>query len=373
VTDREACIILNLLPGIGSARLQAMLDQFGRAGAILEQPEVELARVKNIPEKLAVKIADWRNQVDFESEMALAERAGVRIITLYDEEYPQILKGIYDPPVCLYVRGNLPDFSYNSIAIVGSRRVTVYGKKMAKYLSEAASYAGWTIVSGLAYGVDALAHQAALDTKGTTVAVLGGGLARIHPQEHTQLARNIVESGGAVISEYPMNYPVSRQSFPRRNRIVSGLSQAVLVVEAGINSGALLTANIGLEQGKTVFAVPGQADNPQAKGCHHLIKEGARLVETFDDVLADFEFLPGFSVNEPQEQYLFDPDQSDEPKPELNDSEQIIMDSLLDGQKSVDELSVKTGLETGKLLSLLMKLEFRKLISQLPGRIFSRS
>ena len=247
---------------------------------------------------------------------------------------------------------------------------------MARHLSEAAAYAGWKVVSGLAYGVDAEAHQATLDAGGITVAVLGGGLARIHPQDHTPLAREICERGGALVSEYPMNFPVSRQSFPRRNRIISGLSQAVVVVEAGLNSGALLTANIALEQGRTVFAVPGQADNPQAKGCHQLIKNGAKLTETFDDVMEDFEFLPGFgSVREGTESYTpeLDFEIKNIPFEGLEDNEQLIVKSLNDGEKSLDQLSGSTGIQTGKLLSLMMKLEIRKLVKQLPGQLFSLS
>lgn len=372
MTDRQACIILNLLPGIGSARLQAMLEQFGTPSEILKRSVDELGQVRNVPAKLAQKIANWHTEVNYDDEINMTERAGVKIITLYDDDYPQILKGIYDPPVCLYVRGTLPDFNYNTIAVVGSRRMSVYGRKMARHLSEAAAYAGWKVISGLAFGIDAEAHQATLDAKGITVAVLGGGLARVHPQEHIPLARNIVENGGALISEYPMNFPVSRQSFPRRNRIVSGLSQAVLVVEAGLNSGALLTANIALEQGKSIFAIPGQADNPQAKGCHQLIKNGAKLTESFDDILEDFEFLPGFSACEAAGGYVGTELQETAMTPVLDECEQQIINSLDKGQKTVDELSAQTGLNTGKLLSLLMKLEIKKLINQLPGKVFSR-
>lgn len=370
MTDREACIVLNLIPGIGSARLEALIEHFNSPAAILEQAVGELEQVRNIPVKLAEKIANWRNEVDPEAEQAVTDRAGATLITRYDPEYPEILKGIYDPPICLYVRGSLPDFSCRSVAIVGSRRVSVYGRKMARLLAEAASYADWTVVSGLAFGVDAIAHQATVDTNGVTVAVLGGGLARIHPQEHIPLARAIVDKGGAIISEYPMNYPVSRQSFPRRNRIVSGLSQAVVVVEAGLNSGALLTANIAADQGKSVFAVPGQADNPQAKGCHQLIKTGAKLTESFDDILEDFEFLPGFApVQKLETGDLFD-DGAFQVSENLNPDELAVVNILTDGEKSVDQIAAGTSLATGKLLSLMMKLELKKLVKQLPGQLF---
>ncbi|MDD3119645.1 MAG: DNA-processing protein DprA, partial [Victivallales bacterium] len=263
-------------------------------------------------------------------------------------------------------------------AVVGSRRAAIYGRRMARFLATSAAYAGWKVISGLAYGIDAEAHQATLDGGGVTVAVLGGGLARIHPQDHVPLARAICDHGGALVSEYPMTFPVSRQSFPRRNRIISGLSQAVVVVEAGLNSGAMLTANIALEQGRTVFAVPGQADNPQAHGCHHLIRNGARLTESFDDVLEEFEFLPGmarvreagsdaYDVREDGEQIKSIPFEG------LDDGEQMIVRSLEHGEKSLDQLSDSTGLQPGRLLALMIKLEFRKLVKQLPGRLFRLS
>lgn len=383
MTDREACIILNMLPGVGHARLEALLERFERPAAILDQTQEELEAVKNIPAKLAEKIVNWKTEVDLENELQLAERAGVAIITRFEDGYPPILKEIYDPPICLYVRGQLPDFSSSTVAVVGSRRMSVYGRKMARHLAEAAAYAGWKVVSGLAYGIDAVAHQATLDANGITVAVLGGGLARIHPQEHVPLARAICEKGGALISEYAMRYPVSRQSFPRRNRIISGLSQAVLVVEAGLNSGALLTANIALEQGRSVFAVPGEADNPQAKGCHSLIKTGAKLTETFDDVIEDFEFQPGFgTAREVPAEYL--DDESGEPVvadlfeaadrpplPELPPEETKVVTMLSDGGKTVDQLAVATGLAPGRLLAMMMRLEIKKLVKQLPGQVFT--
>ncbi len=377
MTEREACIILNMLNGIGYARYRALVNYFESPATVLEQNADELCQVKGISRELAAKIANWRHEIKLDDELDLVQRGGVNIITLNEAEYPQLLKEIYDPPLCLYVRGALPDFNNHSIAIVGSRRVTIYGKKMARYLSESAVYAGWKIISGLAYGVDAIAHQTAVELHGVTVAVLGGGLARIHPQDHVPLARDIVESGGALISEFPMKFPVSRQSFPRRNRIVSGLCQAVLVVEAGIDSGAMITANTAIEQGRSVFAVPGNADNPQARGCHKLIKDGARLTESFDDILEEFDFLPGFSgLRESQNNYIADDanlnvtadnDTAATPPP----ADETTIAGLLRGkQKTFDTLQAESGISTGKLLALLMKLEIQQTVTQMPGKIY---
>lgn len=377
MNDREACIILNMVSGIGSARMQALLNCFETPANIFEQSSSSIAGVKGIGHELAGKIANWRNDIDLYGELEMAEKGGAKIITVVDSEYPAILKEIYDPPICLYVRGALPDFSSNTLAVVGSRRMTAYGRKMAAHLTEAAVYAGWKIISGLAYGVDAVAHQVAVDLKGITVAVLGGGLARVHPQDHVPLARSIVENNGALISEYPMRFPVSRQSFPRRNRIVSGLSRAVLVVEAGVDSGALITAATALEQGRSVFAVPGMADNPQARGCHKLIKEGAKLTEDFEDILQDFEFLPGFGgVKEARHEYLDEGSEDDATlaMPDLSgmpEEEQKIIRALALESKSFDALSSETGIAAGTLLGTLMKMEIKKQVSQSPGKIYS--
>ncbi len=364
MTEREAYIILNLIPGIGAARAEALINAFGSASEIFSQSAGKLACVPKIPAALATKIANWRDNIDLTAELDFAERGGVRIITRDDEDYPQNLSEIYDPPLCLYVRGILPKFDLRTVAVVGSRRMTKYGRMMARRLSEDAAYAGWKVVSGLAYGIDAVAHQATLDAGGITVAVLGGGLARIHPQDHIPLARAIIEHGGAVISEYPMDYPVSRQSFPRRNRIVSGLSRAVVVVEADIDSGAMITAGIALEQGRQVFAVPGQADNQQARGCHKLIREGACLVENFGDVIREFEFQPDMKQNESSvlhQQDLFS---------NLDGDEQKVVEQLRDEAKNFDELVAELEISTGELLGIMMRLEVKMVVKQELGRVY---
>lgn len=374
MTDREAYIVLNMISGVGTARFKALVENFGEPHRIFEENVESLSRVKGISRELADKIISWKNDIDLDAELDFAEKSGTRIITLDDAEYPEILKGIYDPPLCLYVRGKLPDFSYNSLAVVGSRRATIYGRKMAKHLTEAAVLAGWKIISGLAFGIDAIAHQAAVEAGGITVAVLGGGLARIHPQEHVPLAREIIENGGAVISEFPMKFPVNRQSFPRRNRIVSGLSEAVLIVEAGLKSGALITADLAMEQGKDVFAVPGHVDNPQAKGCHKLIKQGAKLTEDFSDILDDCERLPGFDFGDEVREKT--EDESAEPakplKPaNLSDEEYQILQLLEDEAKSFDYIAQETGIHVASLNGMLTKMAMKMIILQHPGKIYS--
>ena len=374
MTNREAYIVLNMISGVGTARFKALVENFQEPCKIFEQSIESISRIKGISAALAEKIVGWKNDIDLHAELDFAEKSGTQIITMADAEYPEILKGIYDPPLCLYVRGKLPDFSYNSLAVVGSRRATIYGRKMAKHLSEEAVLAGWKVISGLAFGIDAIAHQAAVDGGGITIAVLGGGLSRIHPQEHVQLARNIIETGGALISEFPMKFPVSRQSFPRRNRIVSGLSQAVLIVEAGLKSGALITANLAMDQGKDVFAVPGHVDNPQAKGCHQLIKEGAKLIEDFNDILDDCDFLPGLSpVEKSCKEASNEADKIIEPsKPANMSDEEYQIIQLLEGEaKSFDYLADATSIPVASLNGLLTKMAMKMMLVQHPGKVYS--
>lgn len=367
MTDRESCIVLNAISGVGFVKFNALIKFFGSPAKVLEASRSELAMVHGVGEKLSAEIADWRNTADFENETARVEKSGARIVTWFDEDYPEVLRQLPDPPLCLYVSGTLPDFDARDfVAVVGSRRASHYGRRMARALSEQAVLAGWGTVSGLAFGVDYEAHDATVKAGGVTVAVLGGGLGRIHPQDHIPLARAIVESGGAVISEYPMLFPVNRCSFPRRNRIIAGLSRGVIVTEAGRESGAIITANIALDCGKTVFAVPGNVDNPMAEGCNWLLKNGtARLTESFQDVLD--EFNPGgpddlFSLSEPKAEY-------ESGAAQLTAPQRKLVDYLRDhGESSFDQIAMAVDFPPGMLSGLLAELEMSFTILQLPGR-----
>lgn len=373
ISDREACIILNMISGIGYARYAALVRRFGSPASVLKASAAEIAEVKGIGASLAETVGSWQYNVDLDGELAKAARAGVRIYTVEDGDYPEQLRLIADPPLVLYVRGTLPDFSCNSVAIVGSRRLSAYGDRMAKQFASDAVLSGWKVVSGLAFGVDASAHKATLDAGGITVAVLGGGLSRIHPQEHVPLAAAIVKNNGALISEFPMDFPVSRQSFPRRNRIVAALCQATVVIEAGLDSGALITARQALEQGKAVFALPGRVDEPQAAGCNTLIRDcGAKLVMSFQDVLSDFDFLPGLSPAEMPQNGSVEKVITAGPAKLFNDVEEALwQDISVNGPATLDVLSQRLDMAPGLLTGTLMALEIRDIVSKSPGGVYA--
>ncbi len=373
MNDREATILLNLISGIGYVKYRALVSAFGTPSEVFRATETDLLEVAGIGPQLAKRLARWPEEYNLEEELALAERSGVRIATLLDETYPEILRGIFDPPLCLYVRGKLPDFRQDAIAVVGSRRMSDYGRRVTQSLTAEAVAAKIVIVSGLAFGVDTVAHQTTVECGGVTVAVLGGGLANVQPQENVPLARRIVETGGAVISEFPMRFPVSRTSFPRRNRIVAGLSRLCLVTEAGEQSGALITARLAMEFGREVMAVPGRIDNPQMRGCHKLIKEGAGLVEDFRDVAnaLGFGLLPGFA---PGGDELFEAaapyghDGTADLPPDCREICRLLREAP---EQSFDALHGQTQWELGRLSATLVQLELLLTIRRSGDQLYS--
>lgn len=369
MTEREACIALNLVPGIGFVKFSALGNALGSVAEVNHASIEDLYKIRGIGEVLAEKLATFEWELELDRECDLADRAGVRILTLFDEGYPAVLRELHDPPLCLYVRGHLPKFPDNAIAVVGTRRMSAYGGRMTEQLTAEAVAAGFVIVSGLAFGVDTVAHRVAVNSGGVTIAVLGGGLLNIQPSENIPLARDIVAHGGAIISEFPLRFPVSRTSFPRRNRIVAGLCQATLVVEAGLKSGALITAKMALENGREVLAVPGHADNPQAQGCHLLIKEGAGLVENFDDVAQTLGLglLSGLGVQTNISDVEYKPDSKNDLPVEL----QKILDVLKSGDFTFDELREFCNFDSGVLAGILMRLEMMLLIERQPDQRYN--
>ena len=358
--EREAYIALNMMEKVGPVGVRAMVSHLGTARAIFEAGPEAFSGADSLGREQVAAVLSQREKVDWRGEMERAEKAGVRLIARVDEEYPKNLLEIHDPPLALYVRGNLESRDKHAIAIVGTRRATHYGLDCAGTLASQLAQAGFTIVSGLAEGIDAAAHRGALQAKGRTLAVIGSGLDRLYPTSNKELAEMIAKQG-AVISEFSFGREPDRRTFPIRNRVVSGLSMGVLVVEADQKSGAMITANQALEQGRSVFAVPGRIDNPAARGANDLIKNGAKLVTSANDVLREYEFLFGAAINAAAGDRR--------PKPKLSDDETRLVSLLEPGEKDVDSLIRESGLKAGLVGSLLIGLEMKHLVRMLPGRM----
>jgi DNA processing protein len=363
---REAFVALNMVEHVGPVRVRQLLEHFGDAPAILAAPKRELLRVDGIGEDTAESIANWEKSIDLKSELKRIDDFGCHIVVRQDEEYPASLRHIYDPPVVLYVKGQLTAKDKNAVAMVGSRLTTHYGLEVARKLGYQLAYLGVTVVSGGARGIDTAAHQGALTARGRTVAVLGTGINVVVPPENASLFERIVDNG-ALVTQFPFNRNGDRQSFPIRNRIVAGMTLGTVVVEANLTSGALITANFATEYGRQVFAVPGRIDSPRSKGCHDLIKKGAKLCESAEDILSEFEYLfpPSNRPQAPSENGVL-------PALELSESERKAYDAIGEDEASIDEIIRRTGLPSSAVSVALLSLEMKRAIRQLPGKIFVR-
>jgi DNA processing protein len=365
--SHEALVALNLIENVGPVRVRQLLQHFGDPPAILSASETELTRVKGIGHETAAAIASWEKTIDLGGEMKRIEQFGCQILSQQDEAYPALLRQIYDPPVVLYVKGNLLAKDKNSVAMVGSRMTTHYGIEIARKLAYQLGYLGVTVISGGARGIDSAAHQGALSGKGRTIAVLGTGINLIWPPENKELYERITENG-ALITQFPFNRPGDKQSFPIRNRIVAGMSLGTVVVEANLTSGALITANFANEYGRQVFAVPGRIDSPRSKGCHDLIKKGAKLCEGAEDILSEFEYL-----FPPSNKQASAAQTGQLPALELSENEQRVYDMLAEEECSIDEVIRKSGLPASAVSVALLSLEMKRIIRQLPGKLFVRN
>ena len=364
MTEHEAYIALNMIPGVGPVRIRRWAEHVGSVEGILDAPETELLKVGGAGPEAVRKLVEGRRKVDPDAELQRAERLGVTVLTPALPEYPAPLRRIYDPPPVLYVRGELAALKRDAVAIVGTRRPSLYGQETARRFAFDLAHMGLTVVSGLALGVDAEAHRGALQANGMTVAVIGAALDKLAPVENRGLARSIVEGGGAVISEFPLGRGADRTTFPMRNRVVSGLSRGVLVIEAGPRSGTLITADQALEQGRSVMAVPGRIDSVASRGCHRLLKAGAALVESLDDVLEEISQLTGLKK-------VASADSGSETvaRAVLTDDEQRILDAVGGGEVAIDALIRQTGIAAGSVGALLVGLELKRCIRMLPGRV----
>ncbi len=366
--SREALIALNLINGVGPVRARSLLEHFGDAPRILAASKSELLRVRTIGEDTAENISAWEKSVDLAGELKRMADFGCHVVISTDDNYPASLREIYDPPLVLYVKGQLTPKDKNAVAMVGSRMTTHYGIETARKLAYQLAYTGVTVVSGGARGIDTAAHQGALSGKGRTIAVLGTGINLVFPPENAELFERIA-ANGAVITQFPFNRPADKQSFPIRNRIVAGMTLGTVVVEANMTSGSLITANFATEYGRQIFAVPGRIDSPRSKGCHDLIKKGAKLCEGVEDILSEFEYLFPTS-NKP-------PSASETgvlPALELSENEQKVYDAVpAADESSIDEIIRASGLPSSAVNVALFGLEMKRLVRQLPGKMFVRN
>ena len=353
MNDKRYWIGFNLIKGIGAVRMQALIQHFGDLAEAWQAAPIELARA-GLSLKLIERIVQARQNVDLEKLWAKIESQGIKVLTWEDETYPQRLKEIEQPPPVLYLRGEyLPDDLF-AVAVVGTRRVTAYGRQITEELAAFLAANGITVISGLARGVDAIAHQTSLKAGGRTIGVLGSGVDKIYPPEHRALAEKMIERG-AIISDYPPGTPPEASNFPPRNRIVSGLSLAVVVVEAGETSGALITAEFAAEQGREVFAVPGSILAPQSKGTNKLIQNGALPLLSVNDLMQALDLT---RMGEQKAARKIIPG---------DETEARLMNVLADEPLHVDEIRNQTELPIEKVTATLALMELKGMVRQVGG------
>ena len=365
MTDFEALVLLNMVDGLGSVHVKKILDVFKVPSDIFKAKDAELRAAGSLTPLMARRLLEATRRFRIGQEIDEAHKKGVKIITIFDNNYPSLLKEIYDPPIVLYVKGEILPCDQNALAVVGSRGASYYGLSCAQQFSSELARSGVTIVSGMARGIDTASHRACLDAGGRTIAVLGSGLNKIYPPENKDLFFQIAEQG-AVLSQFPLNTAPLGRHFPVRNRIISGLSWGVLVVEASFKSGALITSRFALEQGREIFAVPGKMSSATSFGTNDLIKQGAKMVTNCSEILEDLR--SHFT--------LVSLPRAEAPKGKnenLDLCETKVLERLSDDPRTLDELVIKTGLGIPQLSSILTQLELKKVVKQLPGKNFVKT
>jgi DNA processing protein len=361
-TDRRelaSWLRLTLVPGIGGEARRALLKAFGLPQAIFEASLPALGTV--IDSGLAERLLGHECGAEVEAALAWAEQPGNRLLTLADADYPQSLLSADDPPVLLYAKGDTATLNRPMLAVVGSRNATAQGLRDAEAFAHALGDAGLTIVSGLALGIDAAAHRGGLATAAGTVAVIGTGADRLYPARNQALARAIAEKG-AVLSEFPLGTPPLASNFPRRNRIIAGLGLGCLVVEAAPRSGSLITARLAAESGREVFAIPGSIHSPLSHGCHQLIRQGAKLVESAQDILEELRWESSRMATPAAQQGSL----------QLDSGEEQVLAVLGEAPCALDTLSARSGLTPADLLAMLLPMELAGRVAQLPGGLYQR-
>ncbi|WP_418790262.1 DNA-processing protein DprA [Phosphitispora sp. TUW77] len=366
VDTKAYYVLLSMVDGLGPRRLAALIELMGTAEKVWYASESVLRSVPGIPAKVISSLLDKRKELNPESEVQKLADRGIGLVFIDEPEYPRILKSIYDPPKVLYVRGKKNILNEQMFAVVGSRRATHYGLTAARAIAGELSRVGLGIVSGMARGIDSAAHRGALDSGGVTIAVLGCGVDVVYPRENRNIMEEIIEKG-AVISEFPPGTSPVAGNFPQRNRLISGLSCGVLVIEAAEKSGSLITVNFALEQGREVFAVPGQVTNKLNRGCHQLIRQGACLVENAGDILEELGLI-GTDKTLPKHDIC-----CIRGNIYLTDEEKRVYNIISDDPISSETIICKTGIRPSDVISMLLVMELKGLVKQLPGQRYVRN
>ena len=363
-SELRSWLALYTVPTIGPVRFTSLVKHFGSPEKVMSASEKELSQLPDIGAVIAANIKSKIAWDKAEEQVRMVEKNRIRIITFQDENYPVALKSIYDPPPFLFIRGEIMPDDQNAVAIVGSRSASVYGKRITERIGRELAKNGITVVSGLARGIDSIAHLSALKEGGRTLAVFGSGLDVIYPPENQKLAEKITGSG-AIISEFLLGTKPEAPNFPRRNRLISGLSLGVVIVEAGEKSGALLTAACALEQNREVFAIPGNLDSKNSEGTNALIKQGAKLVTRVEDILEELKI-----TRKGDRTPLAPPEQD---LSQLTDTEKRIFSLISDEPHHIDKIASLTSLGVPQALSTLLSLELKGLVKQLSGKMFVRT
>jgi len=367
LNERQSLIALNMVTGLGSILIKKLLDYFKLPSRVLAAHQDELVKVFRISSGIARRIKTISSSDEFIAECSEIEHSDISIITVLDDEYPKCLKQIYDPPVVLYALGDMNMFKYPAIAVVGCRRASFYGLQQAERISQGLSGRGICVVSGMARGIDSAAHKAAVNLPGGTIAVLGSGLKVVYPAENKALFETIGKKG-LVISEFSLHTSPHRGNFPRRNRIISGLSQGVVVIEAAQRSGSLITANTALDQNREVFAVPGAANSINARGVNALIKDGAMLIENAQDIIDVIG--PDKLYNKYMESQLVSG--IEDTAPSLDSSAQQLLD-LLDAEPlHIDMLIRRSKLDSTTVYRNLLSMQLKGVVKEIEGKRFAK-
>jgi len=361
--SRVDWLALHLVPGLGNMAFKKLLERFGDPSQVLQAKPTDLAQVEGLHRQVVQGIVQRRFSQDPQSVLRDLETEGARMVIFSDPEYPEPLREIHDPPMVLYTKGLTIPGKATFVAVVGSRNATPYGVKTAENLAQGLARRGLGIVSGLARGIDSAAHWGCLSGRGFGVGVLGTGIDAVYPPSNKKLFDVMVEKG-ALITEFPLKTPPEPKNFPIRNRLISALSRGVIVVEATMKSGSLITASMALEQGREVFAVPGSVHSFKSKGCHFLIKQGASLVENADDVLDQLGL--NYAYAEKKDSY------TEPPLPPLEENEKKVYDLLGDYPVHIDDIVRDGNMEPGTASAVLMRMELKGVVRQLPGKLFVR-